>query len=518
MKKLKKQTIANLIMAGIILIIITAGILGVGHIRGWFDKTDDTQAVLTEVQGTVNMQRDGILYPVENETVLRAGDKLSCAPGATANICVGETVLTIGQNAELNISAPSTESFSAEITAGEVFAVVTEPVTLSFDTKEISFSDTTALISVRSGAQSISVFAGTVNEASAGQLLSWVGDDLSVEPLSIESLNDFAIKYIRLANKTQTLVFSNDDLDQLARDRQAALQELINSANKSTEETAEPSGENISESGETTAADESSAETDSSTKTDDSTGSQASSSAEATDKSSSEAVSSEETSSVETSEATATTEATTTTASAAGTETSSTATPTTAAPTTDAPTTAAPTTEAPTTAAPTTEAPTSAAPTEAPTTAAPTTEAPTDPPAPAKSTCTITIRCDTILNNMDDLDPGKVEFVPSDGTILAPVTVEFDEGETVFDVLNRVCNAAGIQIEYSWTPMYNSYYIEGINNLYEFDCGSESGWMYKVNGWFPNYGCSSYILADGDVIEWHYTCKGLGTDVGAPAW
>ena len=33
--------------------------------------------------------------------------------------------------------------------------------------------------------------------------------------------------------------------------------------------------------------------------------------------------------------------------------------------------------------------------------------------------------------------------------------------------------------------MYNSYYVEGIGNLYEFDCGSESGWMYKVNGWFP---------------------------------
>lgn len=42
--------------------------------------------------------------------------------------------------------------------------------------------------------------------------------------------------------------------------------------------------------------------------------------------------------------------------------------------------------------------------------------------------------------------------------------------------------------------MYNSAYIEGINNLYEFDCGSLSGWMYKVNEWFPNYGCSRYVL------------------------
>ena len=73
--------------------------------------------------------------------------------------------------------------------------------------------------------------------------------------------------------------------------------------------------------------------------------------------------------------------------------------------------------------------------------------------------------------------------------------------------------ATGIHMEFEDTPMYNSAYIEGINNLYEFDCGELSGWMYKVNGWFPNYGCSRYQLKEGDVIEWVYTCD-LGVDVG----
>ena len=128
--------------------------------------------------------------------------------------------------------------------------------------------------------------------------------------------------------------------------------------------------------------------------------------------------------------------------------------------------------------------------------------------------CTIEIRCDTILNNMGNLTAGKEGYVPSSGTILGTTQVTFYEGETVFDVLQRVCSNAGIQLEYSWTPIYDSYYIEGINHLYEFDCGEESGWMYKVNGWFPNYGCSSYTLADGDTIVWCYTCNGLGADVG----
>ena len=129
-------------------------------------------------------------------------------------------------------------------------------------------------------------------------------------------------------------------------------------------------------------------------------------------------------------------------------------------------------------------------------------------------TCTIEIRCDTILDNMDNLRSGKESFVPASGTILGTTQVTFYEGDTVFEVLSRVCSSAGIQIEYSWTPMYDSYYIEGINHLYEFDCGFESGWMYKVNGWFPNYGCSSYDLSDGDTIVWCYTCNGLGADVG----
>lgn len=128
-------------------------------------------------------------------------------------------------------------------------------------------------------------------------------------------------------------------------------------------------------------------------------------------------------------------------------------------------------------------------------------------------TCTLSIRCDTILGHMDWLDPDKVELVPEDGVILAPVAVTFYEGENVFNILQRTCKQQKIHMEFSDTPAYNSAYIEGIHNLYEFDCGEQSGWMYKVNGWFPNYGCSRYELKDGDVVEWLYTCD-LGGDIG----
>lgn len=130
-----------------------------------------------------------------------------------------------------------------------------------------------------------------------------------------------------------------------------------------------------------------------------------------------------------------------------------------------------------------------------------------------KYSCTISISCATILDNMELLDKKKVSLIPKDGWILKPVTVSFQEGESVFDVLQRVCKEKKIHMEFSNTPMYNSAYIEGIHNIYEFDVGSLSGWNYKVNDWFPNYGCSRYQLKDGDVINWMYTCN-LGKDIG----
>ncbi|MDR1735185.1 MAG: DUF4430 domain-containing protein [Oscillospiraceae bacterium] len=128
-------------------------------------------------------------------------------------------------------------------------------------------------------------------------------------------------------------------------------------------------------------------------------------------------------------------------------------------------------------------------------------------------TAKLSISCTTIMNNSSAFDPNKVSILPADGVIMASRTVTFKEGETVFDILQRECRAQGIQMEFENTPGYNSAYIEGIGNIYEFDCGALSGWKYKVNGWFPNYGCSRYSVMQGDVIEWVYSCNG-GTDVG----
>ncbi|MDD6309284.1 MAG: DUF4430 domain-containing protein [Clostridia bacterium] len=128
-------------------------------------------------------------------------------------------------------------------------------------------------------------------------------------------------------------------------------------------------------------------------------------------------------------------------------------------------------------------------------------------------TCILSVRCDTILKNIQRLDEQKISIVPKNGIIFAEQEVPFYAGESVFNVTLREMKRNKIHFEFVNTPIYKSAYIEGIANLYEFDCGELSGWMYKVNGLFPNYGCSRYMLQQGDRVEWVYTCD-LGKDVG----
>ena len=127
-------------------------------------------------------------------------------------------------------------------------------------------------------------------------------------------------------------------------------------------------------------------------------------------------------------------------------------------------------------------------------------------------TCQLAISCATLTNRVQDLPPNKQFLVPEDGVLLSPCTVAIEEGESVFDVTKRVCRERRIPFEFTMTPLYHTAYIEGLCNLYEFDCGSASGWVYTVNDVQPGVGCSDYAVHDGDVIIWHYTCA-LGSDI-----
>lgn len=129
-------------------------------------------------------------------------------------------------------------------------------------------------------------------------------------------------------------------------------------------------------------------------------------------------------------------------------------------------------------------------------------------------TCTLSVRCDTILDNTDKLSAEKINIIPDDGIVFPETEVKFSDGESAFDVLQRELKNSNIHMEFQKTAAYNTVYVEGIANIYQFDCGELSGWTYSVNDKFPNYGCSDYKLQDGDDLKFLYTCD-MGADVGA---
>ena len=141
---------------------------------------------------------------------------------------------------------------------------------------------------------------------------------------------------------------------------------------------------------------------------------------------------------------------------------------------------------------------------------------PEQKPDSKKNTVTITIRCDTAVNNGMHLESKWAGIVPASGVILPVTTVEIEEGDTVFDVLSYVCDKYKIHMSYRGGTS-SGCYVGGINNLYEFDGGRWSGWMYCVNDWYPNYGCGVYYVKAGEVIEWNYTCD-LGLDLDGGWW
>lgn len=138
-------------------------------------------------------------------------------------------------------------------------------------------------------------------------------------------------------------------------------------------------------------------------------------------------------------------------------------------------------------------------------------------PSPQTQQIYISINCSTILDNMDMLDESlkNEKYIPSDGVILDACAYAYKDGVTVFDLLSQAIKDAKIHMEYQGIDVssYDSVYIQGINHIYEFSCGPLSGWMYKVNGQFFQFGCSNYKLKPGDVVEWIYTCD-LGYDIG----
>lgn len=135
-----------------------------------------------------------------------------------------------------------------------------------------------------------------------------------------------------------------------------------------------------------------------------------------------------------------------------------------------------------------------------------------DKPSGPIVTCTIEIRCDNASRNKDKVtNPGALQYIPDDGTILAVTSYSAVSGYTVYDVLADVAKAHDIPI----SATYDKSYVRSINNLSEKDIDvrtdktkpNTSGWTYRVNGELVMLSANKCTVKDGDVIKWIYVCQ-----------
>ena len=426
---MKKKTIWNSLMVCSIIVILISGLMVVGNLKGWFDKktvnAEDSNvfaAIAAEKTGSVNIERKGIAYVLSKNDQFRDGDVIETLIGASATIQLGESYMTLNENSEAEIQISDEGKTTVRLLRGEAFSVISSKnFGISLRDAKAESDKSVVFASAPIGSENFLVFAGeaTVLDevVKESQKMSIVDGKTSVSSFSANTLNPFAMEYVRKVNETQTLCVKNEDLDMVIAEREAQ-KTAINDKKSSTDLKTDGEHSALKYNEDTTTEKESTGKGN------------AGNADKIENKGNTDKVILDKGEDDEVEEY-----------------------------------------------------------------------------APS---CTIQIVCDSILNNMGNLAEGKDKYVPSNGVIFSTTKMYFEEGDTVFDVLTTACGAKGIQLEYSWTPMYNSYYIEGIHHLYEFDCGSNSGWTYKVNGWFPNYGCSAYTVKDGDVIVWRYTCDGSG--------
>ncbi len=120
-------------------------------------------------------------------------------------------------------------------------------------------------------------------------------------------------------------------------------------------------------------------------------------------------------------------------------------------------------------------------------------------------TVTVSAECSNALDAMDKIDEkiNPVSVIPMDGVVIPVSETSVPEGSTAFDALCMAAKSEKIRVDYVGSVY--GVYVNGIGYIYEQGFGSQSGWMYMVNGEFPRCSCGDFELSDGDDVRFVYT-------------
>ncbi len=119
-----------------------------------------------------------------------------------------------------------------------------------------------------------------------------------------------------------------------------------------------------------------------------------------------------------------------------------------------------------------------------------------------QNTISLSITCKNAIHNGILEDPNYAGVLPENGVIFSSSAVQIESGDTVMQVVKSTLKSNKIVYQIA-----SDGYIKSIAGLGEFDCGAQSGWLYKVNGVQPSISTRYYTLQPGDQVELIYTCK-----------
>lgn len=76
-------------------------------------------------------------------------------------------------------------------------------------------------------------------------------------------------------------------------------------------------------------------------------------------------------------------------------------------------------------------------------------------------------------------------------------TIHVEQGMSVLDVTKQLAAVSVVNSQYG-------AYVRAIDSLAEKQYGTQSGWVYQVNGVAPNYSADKYQLNNHDSVRWSY--------------
>ena len=120
----------------------------------------------------------------------------------------------------------------------------------------------------------------------------------------------------------------------------------------------------------------------------------------------------------------------------------------------------------------------------------------------------IQIRCDEVAEAPEMLtDPALAEYIPEDGIALARLKYIAKEGDSVLQILEKICKNNNIEVKKTEDGL-----IEAIGYLKNGDCGEGSCWAYTVDGKLMSDNPADCKVKGGEDIVWTFALNG-GSDI-----